>query len=37
MRRAKSKTAQARAISWQQAVVLPLAGLLLVSLMALVR
>ncbi|GEM_PF-2966048 len=37
MRRANSKAAQARAIAWQQVVALPLAGLLLVSLLALVR
>lgn len=34
MRRARSRAAQAKAISWQQAVLLPLAGLLLITLVA---
>lgn len=37
MRRANSKAAQAKAVVWQQVVALPLAGLLLMSLLALVR
>lgn len=37
MRSAKSRAGQAKAISWQEAVVLPLAGLMLVSLIVLVQ
>ena len=37
MRRANSKAAQAKAVVWQQVVALPLAGHLLMSLLALVR
>lgn len=37
MRRTTNRTARAKTLSWQQAFGLPLAGLLLVSLMVLVH
>jgi hypothetical protein len=37
MPRTRTKAIRAQALSWQQAFVLPVSGLLLLSLMALVR